>query len=78
MDLSERGATSTRHPWERVRADFFRSLIADHVELSCVDHLVDIGAGDGWFAHELLGGDLQMALIGPFDDPTRFEPLLTA
>jgi predicted Zn-dependent peptidase len=29
-------------------------------------------------ASELLGGDLQMALIGPFDDPTRFERLLAA
>ncbi len=27
-------------------------------------------------AGELLGGDLRMALIGPFDDPTRFEQLL--
>jgi predicted Zn-dependent peptidase len=27
-------------------------------------------------AQDLLGGALQMALIGPFDDPTRFEPLL--
>lgn len=55
MDLSERGATSTRHPWERVRAEFFRALIADHIDLARVTRLVDVGAGDGWFAHELLG-----------------------
>lgn len=55
MDLSERGATSTRHPWELVRAEFFRSLIADHVDLARVARLVDVGAGDGWFAQELLG-----------------------
>ena len=67
MDLSERGATSTRHPWERVRADFFRSLIADHVDLTRVDHLVDIGAGDGWFAHELLGALPSTARVTCWD-----------
>jgi predicted Zn-dependent peptidase len=29
-------------------------------------------------AAEILGGDLQLALIGPFDDPDRFEQLLAA
>ncbi|MGL6280382.1 MAG: M16 family metallopeptidase [Gaiella sp.] len=29
-------------------------------------------------ARDLLGGALRMAVIGPFDDPTRFEPLLAA
>ncbi len=29
-------------------------------------------------AHDLLGGGLRLALIGPFDDPTRFEQLLSA
>ncbi len=29
-------------------------------------------------AGDLLGGELRLALIGPFDDPTRFEPLLAA
>jgi hypothetical protein len=27
-------------------------------------------------AADLLGGELQLALIGPFDEPERFEPLL--
>lgn len=29
-------------------------------------------------AAEILGGRLYLALVGPFDDPTRFEPLLAA
>ncbi len=29
-------------------------------------------------AADLLGGALQLALIGPFDDPERFESLLAA
>ncbi len=29
-------------------------------------------------AADLLGGELQLALIGPFDEPERFEPLLAA
>jgi predicted Zn-dependent peptidase len=29
-------------------------------------------------AADVLGGDLHMALIGPFEDPERFETLLTA
>jgi predicted Zn-dependent peptidase len=28
-------------------------------------------------AQDILGGRLRLALIGPFDDPDRFEPLLT-
>ena len=29
-------------------------------------------------ATDLLAGDLRLALIGPFDEPERFEPLLAA
>ncbi len=29
-------------------------------------------------AADVLGGELRLALIGPFDDPSRFEPLLAA
>jgi len=54
MDLSERGAGEARHPWELVRAQFFRELIQSHVDLSKLNALVDVGAGDGWFAQELL------------------------
>ncbi|MEO6122254.1 MAG: methyltransferase domain-containing protein [Ilumatobacteraceae bacterium] len=54
MDLSERGASAARHPWEHARSTFFRRLIADSVDLAHLERLLDIGAGDGWFAQELL------------------------
>lgn len=55
MDLSERGATTAgRHPWEIARSRFFRSLIARHVDLSALRSVLDVGAGDGWFAGKLV------------------------
>ena len=54
MDLSERGSAAARHPWEVVRAEFFRDLIAANVDLTRVRDVVDVGAGDGWFAQELV------------------------
>lgn len=54
MDLSERGTATARHPWEVVRAEFFRDLIASRVDLPRVRDVVDVGAGDGWFAQELV------------------------
>ncbi|MEO7397360.1 MAG: methyltransferase domain-containing protein [Ilumatobacteraceae bacterium] len=54
MDLSERRAQAARHPWEIARSAFFRRLIPDSVDLGAVAAVLDIGAGDGWFAHELL------------------------
>lgn len=54
MDLSERGSATARHPWEVVRAEFFRNLIASSIELARVREVVDVGAGDGWFAQEMV------------------------
>lgn len=54
MDLSERSVRTGRHPWEITRSDFFRRLIASSVDLQGISTLLDIGAGDGWFAGELL------------------------
>lgn len=48
------GSAGTRHPWEVSRCSFFRRLIADSVGLDAVTALLDIGAGDGWFAQEVL------------------------
>lgn len=53
MDLSERGNGAGRHPWELARARFFRRLVADHVDLAAVRRVLDVGAGDGWFAEDL-------------------------
>ncbi len=57
MDLRERTESDRRHPWEVARADFLRRLLEDHVELAAVSSLLDVGAGDSWFA-ETLTGDL--------------------
>jgi SAM-dependent methyltransferase len=53
VDLAERGDTARRHPWETERSRFFRSLIAHHVGLRPPRRILDVGAGDGWFAGEL-------------------------
>jgi SAM-dependent methyltransferase len=53
VDLAERGENARRHPWETERSRFFRSLIAHHVGDRPPRRILDIGAGDGWFAGEL-------------------------
>lgn len=53
MDLAERGGTARRHPWETERSRFFRALIARHVGDVPPRRILDVGAGDGWFAGEL-------------------------
>ena len=58
MDLRERGDAIRRHPWETERARFFRSLIARYAGRP--RRVLDVGAGDGWFAGEL-GRDVAAA-----------------
>ncbi len=58
MDLRERAghpgaANDRRHPWELARARFFRGLLRDHADLAAAGRVLDVGAGDGWFAQEL-------------------------
>jgi SAM-dependent methyltransferase len=53
VDLAERGDSTRRHPWESERARFFRGLVARHVGGSRPHRILDVGAGDGWFAGEL-------------------------
>ena len=55
MDLRERARSGApRHPWERVRADFFERLLEERGLLAATRWL-DVGAGDAWFATELVG-----------------------
>lgn len=55
MDLREvRESLDQRHPWERARARFFGDFIAAHPDLKAQISVLDIGAGDGFFAHNLL------------------------
>ena len=66
VDLRERGDTGRRHPWETERARFFRSLIARHTPIDGPRHVLDVGAGDGWFAGEL-GREASRAAIVCWD-----------
>jgi SAM-dependent methyltransferase len=53
MDLSERGASASRHPWEIERFRAYRRILAEHGALDA-RRVLDVGAGDGWFAENLL------------------------
>jgi SAM-dependent methyltransferase len=53
MDLSERGRSSARHPWETERFRAYRRILADHGALGA-RRVLDVGAGDGWFSESLL------------------------
>jgi Methyltransferase domain len=54
MDLIERpGSVGRRHPWEVVRARFFLRLIEKGGLLPAPDGVLDVGAGDAWFAQQL-------------------------
>jgi hypothetical protein len=56
MDLIERpGNVDRRHPWEVVRARFFLRLIEKGGLLPVTDGVLDVGAGDAWFARQLRG-----------------------
>jgi trans-aconitate methyltransferase len=75
VDLRERGSGRARHPWEVSRSRFFRDLIGDHVDLATVGTVLDAGAGDGWFAGELLGALDPVAAITCWDVNYRSEDL---
>lgn len=53
MDLSERRSATARHPWEIERYRAYRGVLARHGALSA-RRVLDVGAGDGWFAESLL------------------------
>jgi SAM-dependent methyltransferase len=74
VDLAERGDTDRRHPWETERARFFRGLIARHLGGWRPRRILDVGAGDGWFAGEL-GTDLSGCEIVCWDVNYRSEEL---
>jgi hypothetical protein len=56
VDLTERGASTTRHPWEVQRFHAYRRVLADHDALGA-PRVLDVGAGDGWFS-DMLGDSL--------------------
>jgi 2-polyprenyl-3-methyl-5-hydroxy-6-metoxy-1,4-benzoquinol methylase len=54
MDLKERRQEIVRrHPWEVARARSYRRLVSGHTDVGAVRTVLDIGAGDGWFASDI-------------------------
>jgi 2-polyprenyl-3-methyl-5-hydroxy-6-metoxy-1,4-benzoquinol methylase len=53
VDLGEQRGMAARHPWEVTRAEFFRDLAARSCDLGRPLRVLDLGAGDGWFADEI-------------------------
>lgn len=47
-------AAAARHPWETARAEFFVRLIREHLPSDRPSTVLDVGAGDGYFARRLL------------------------
>jgi hypothetical protein len=55
MDLMERTAVSVqRHPWEIARGHFFRRLLERMGTADSPVRCLDIGAGDAWFAQQMI------------------------
>src|SRR5689334_14426995 len=72
MDLRELAlAGAHRHPWEVARADFFADMLARRVFDHGLLRVLDVGAGDGFFARRLAG------MVGPQTDLVCFDPNYT-
>lgn len=55
MDLSEAPRDpAQRHPWEVVRANFFRQLLERMWVIQTTKRWLDVGSGDAFFARELI------------------------
>lgn len=56
QDAGGEGAAGAlaRHPWETARAAFFVRLIGEHLPKDRPSAVLDVGAGDGYFARRLL------------------------
>lgn len=81
MDLRERPpGTFTRHPWEVARASFFVDRLRSHPRWGAIRSVLDLGAGDGYFARRLLDAmppDATVVCCDPnysADDEARSTP----
>ena len=67
MDLRELPTRSfSRHPWEIVRAGYFLRLLRERISGQDLSAL-DIGSGDGYFAHRLLADWPSVKRLTCFD-----------
>jgi trans-aconitate methyltransferase len=54
MDLLEVPSRPVRrHPWEAARFEFFFRVLAASLDVDALATVLDVGAGDGWFAERL-------------------------
>ena len=57
MDLRETHTIGAqRHPWEVARFRFFDAVLARHGVKDRAANVIDVGAGDAWFAAQFLAG----------------------
>ncbi len=79
MDLREsRKDLEQRHPWERARARFFAELLAARQAFPSPCRVLDIGAGDGYFAARLAGrlpAGSQIVCFDPNYSPSHLRQL---
>jgi hypothetical protein len=55
MDLSEGSRRPLeRHPWEEARFRFFLRVLRRSLDLDATEAILDVGAGDAWFAEQLV------------------------
>lgn len=77
MDLTERKGDDDhpRHPWEAARARFFLDLLDRHHAVAASSRVLDVGAGDAYFARRLLsrfpGAEVVAWDSGYTDDEVR-------
>lgn len=67
MDLRET-SDQPRHPWEIARMRFFRAVLQPEVASGGVQRVLDGGAGDAWFASQLLADLPPAATIRCWDE----------
>jgi SAM-dependent methyltransferase len=84
VDLAELPSSDfVRHPWEVVRGNFFRRILADGGVFERPRRVLDAGAGDGFFVGELLerlpAGSAAVAWDTGYDEASRtgFAPRAT-
>ncbi len=76
LDLSELSSNPHRHPWELSRAKFILHVLEAHGLLGPKDRILDIGAGDLYFAlqlHKKTGAPVD-AVDTAFPDPSGPTP----
>jgi 2-polyprenyl-3-methyl-5-hydroxy-6-metoxy-1,4-benzoquinol methylase len=79
VDLKElpSGDDVRRHPWEIARARSYRRLIAAYADVGAAQRVLDVGAGDGWFASDIRRDLRPEAEVVCWDVNYRSEDLAT-